>query len=473
MRLGQTSAIFFTSKLLASVVGFVATLYIAKELGSATLGTYTLLVAVLIWLKTLAGSGINYSLKKRLSEVTGGGWVLGASFVLQTTAYILVVAVVLSLRGQINGYLGFDGSWLLVIALAAALGFGFVNATLQGEKKVHIGALLQLVDRVVRSSIQLAVVFLGVLGGGVAGLVWGYVAGIVVAGLAGIVLISTRPAVPTREELANLAEFTQYSWLTSIEQRALSSMDTIVLGVFVAPNLIGYYEVAWNLASLLAIFGTSIAQSLFPTISELNSEGKRDEVGELVTDSLAYTGLFLIPGLFGSVLIGDLLLRIYGSPFQQATTVLVVLIVARLIYAYEAQFVSTLNAINHPELAFRVNIAFVLANIVLNVLLVWAFGWLGAAVGTASAAAIGLVAGFRALRQVIWFAVPWGELARQASSAMAMIVALIPLRTLLSGATTPIIDVLLLVGAGAGVYFGTLLGVSARFRTTVQNNAPL
>jgi O-antigen/teichoic acid export membrane protein len=250
-------------------------------------------------------------------------------------------------------------------------------------------------------------------------------------------------------------------------------MDTIVLGVFVAPNLIGYYEVAWNLASLLAIFGTSIAQSLFPTISELNSEGKRDEVGEFVTDSLAYTGLFLIPGLFGAVLIGDLLLRIYGSPFQQATTVLVVLIVARLIYAYEAQFVSTLNAINHPELAFRVNIAFVLANIVLNVLLVWAFGWLGAAVGTASAAAIGLVAGFRALRQVIWFAVPWGELARQASSAMAMIVALIPLRTLLSGATTPIIDVLLLVGAGAGVYFGTLLGVSARFRTTVQNNAPL
>jgi O-antigen/teichoic acid export membrane protein len=49
-------------------------------------------------------------------------------------------------------------------------------------------------------------------------------------------------------------------------------MDTLVLAIFVSNSLIAVYEVAWNLASLFAIFGSSISRTLFPEISKLSSE---------------------------------------------------------------------------------------------------------------------------------------------------------------------------------------------------------
>jgi hypothetical protein len=55
MRLGQTSIIHFSSRLVASVVGFLATLYFARELGAGTLGFYFVALAIVSWL-SLAGT---------------------------------------------------------------------------------------------------------------------------------------------------------------------------------------------------------------------------------------------------------------------------------------------------------------------------------------------------------------------------------------------------------------------------------
>lgn len=95
-------------------------------------------------------------------------------------------------------------------------------------------------------------------------------------------------------------------------------MDTVILALFVTNSVIAVYEVAWNLASLFAIFGASIARTLFPEMSKIASGGDPDgdrEVSELLRISLSYAGLFLIPGIIGSVIVGDIVLIIYGSEF--------------------------------------------------------------------------------------------------------------------------------------------------------------
>lgn len=471
MRIGQTSVVHFGSELLASLAGFVATLYIARELGSATLGTYALFIAVLIWLKTGFGSGLHQAVNKRVSEVDDGERYFGAGILLQLVVYGALVVVLVTVHHYLDAYLGFDGTPLLIVTLGAVLAFSLVSSTLHGEQKVHVAALLRPLDRVIRSGVQLGVVFLGLLGGGVVGLIWGYVAGVVVAVIAGLVLLSLGPRWPTGEHLASVLEFTRYSWLSGIEERSFSAMDTVVLGLFVGSSLVGYYEVAWNLASLLAIFGNSISESLFPTISELESNAERGEVRDLVNNGLAYTGLFLIPGFVGVLLIGGPILGIYGNEFRQAATVLAILVVARLIYAYEAQFVMTLNAIDYPEIAFRINLVFVTANIALNVALVYLYGWVGAAVGTASAALVGLIVGYYALSNVMTLSIPVGELAWQILAALCMGVVLYPVRDVMVGLLgNRILEALVLVSFGAAVYFLALVALSTRFRTTVRNN---
>lgn len=474
VRLGQTSVINFGSTLLASIAGFVATLYIAQELGSATLGAYSLFIAVLTWIKTGFGSGLHYAVTKRMSEIGDNSRDLGAGLIVQTVAFVFVSLGLIAIRDPLNEYLSFRGTELLILTLGVALAFSFVISTLHGEQKVHVAALLKPIDRVIRSGVQIGVVFLSLLGGGIAGLVWGYVAGAIVATVAGITLVSVRPRLPDREHFENVLGFTRYSWLSGLEERSFSAMDTVVLGAFVSTNLIGYYEVAWNLASLLAIFGTSIVQTLFPTISELASNDEYDAVGDLVTDGLAYLGLFLIPGLLGVLVVGEHVLQIYGSEFQRASTVLVILVAARLIYAYEAQFISTLDALNHPEVAFRVNLVFVTTNLVLNIAFVSLFGWLGAAVATGIASCIGLVLSFQALRSFVEFDLPIREFANQLIAAVIMGgIVLLGEPFVVQRIAGPMLAALLLVGGGAAVYFLTLLGISVQFRTTVRDNVLL
>lgn len=471
MRLGQTSVINFGSTLLASIAGFAATLYIAKELGSATLGAYSLFIAVLTWAKTGFGSGLHYAVNKRVSEIGDSSRELGAGLIVQTVAFVVVSFGLIAVRNPLNEYLSFRGTELLILTLGAVLAFSFVNSTLHGEQKVHIAALLKPIDRIIRSSVQLAVVFLSLLGGSVAGLVWGYVAGAVVATVIGATFVSIRPRLPDREHFENVLGFTRYSWLSALEERSFSAMDTVVLGAFVSTNFIGYYEVAWNLASLLAIFGTAIVQTLFPTISKLASNDNHDAVSDLVTDGLAYLGLFLVPGLFGVLVVGEHVLRIYGDEFQRASTVLVILVVARLIYAYEAQFISTLDALDHPEVAFRVNLIFVTANLVLNVTFIYLFGWIGAAVATGTAAVIGLVLSFRALQSFVEFDLPLRELTNQLIAAVVMGgIVWITKPVLVQIFPGPILTALLLVGSGAVVYFLVLVVISEQFRMTIRNN---
>lgn len=473
MRLGHVSAINFGSQILASLSGFVATLYVARELGSAALGKYALFIAVVIWMKTFFGSGLHEGVRKRLSERGERRGILGAALAIQVGLLIVVGIVILLFHSQVNHYLRFDGADTLIGAFVALIAFAFVRSVLDGEDRVHLSSLLRPLDRVVRTGVQLSVVFLGAFGGGVLGITYGYIAGVATASLLGFVWIRIRPAVPSREDFRSLWSYLQYAWLSGIEERSISSMDTVVLGLFVASNLIGYYEVAWNVASILAVFGTSISTTVFPTLSKLESEGKQDQVGEIISQSLAFSGLFVIPGLAGGIVIGDQILGIYGPEFEQASLVLLILIFARLVYAYESQLISALNAIGRPEIAFRINAIFVASILSLNLILVNQFGWIGAAVGTAVAAMIGLVLAYKSLSEVVDFALPTTELTTQFISAITMAGVVAWLETSwFTGLRSETFTAILLVAVGAVVYFLTLATTSSRFRGTVRNNLP-
>lgn len=466
MRLGQTSAITFASKLAVSVAGFAATWYIARFLGTAVYGTYALFMAVLIWLKIIGNNGIRMALIKRLSEFGDEGRYLSASLLIQVVIFVVLAVVILLFRGFINSYLGFAASLPLIGLLAVTFFYGTVTGTLEGEHRVHISSMLQPVDRTTRSVLQIAAAALGF---GLIGLLWGYAVAALVVGLVGVAFVTVRPSLPDREHFERLTGYASYSWLTGVESRAFASMDTLVLGYFLVSGnaLVGIYMVAWNLASVLAVFGTAISQSLFPAMSALDT--RSESVVSLTNDALAYTGLFVIPGLLGALVLGKSVLAIYGQAYTKGYVVLVVLVVARLVYVYESQLMNVLNAIDRPDAAFRVSVAFIVLNLVLNVVLVAAFGWIGAAVATALSAFVGLVLAYRALSGLVSISVPVTEIGKQWIAAGGM-GALVYVGQLWLG--SGVVTALVLVPVGGVVYFAALSLLSTRFRSVVQNNLP-
>lgn len=466
MRYGRTSIVNFLSRIVMSFSGFFATIVLTRTLGQSQYGTYVVVLSVLAWSTMAAKFGLPQAIKKRVSESNKGNYVVsGASA--QFGVYLIVISILWVVRYRLNDFMGIEATWVLIVMLAVRLGLIFVKTVLDGQHLVHISSILIPIEWTSRSIVQVALVLSGF---GIAGAFAGYVVGAFVAVSIGSYFVTIPRQKPSVYEFTRLKSYAQFSWLGSIKGRMFQSMDTIILAFFVSHSLIAVYEIAWNLASLFAIFGSSITRTLFPEMSKISSAGDQEsEIGGLLRVSLAYSGLFIIPGLVGGALVGDVVLTIYGEGFETGYYILLVLTFARLLYGYAQQFLSTINAIDRPDLTFYINLAFVATNLGLNVVLTWQFGWYGAATATTVSSGLTLITGYAFATKVVDVEIPFDEISKQWLAAGVMAVVVFVGRHLMGDSLILIIG---LVAIGAAVYFASLLIFSKEFRTTVEENLP-
>ena len=472
MRLGQVTAVHFGSKVFASLLGFSATVYFARVLGATTLGQYALVLTTVTWAAVLGEIGIGSAIKKRVSEGRDRRQFLGAGVVLISVTGAFAGILIVIFREQVNAYVGSRVTELVILILFTALYQSYVSASLEGNNLVHIHAIFASGGQILRAIAQFMLV---VIGFGLSGMLGGYVIGHMIAMTSCLWLFGLRPSLPKTRYIVSLFEYAKFAWLGNIQSRTFDTFDIAFLGIFVSQDLIGIYSVTWFLGRFLNFFTNAISTALFPVISELAVEDSPTAVTDLVEEALAYTGIMLIPGLIGASVIGDRLLMIYGKSFVTGVEILLILIAGFLMYAYTRQLLTVLNAIDRPDLAFRVNGALISSNVALNVVLIWQVGWTGAAIATALSAVTGLAAAFYYTHQEIPFTIPTGEIGRQLTAGILMGGVIYLIRVASNSYWISIqneVFIIVAITVGAGVYLVSLVIISSRFRKVVVQNFP-
>ncbi|MFC6973770.1 lipopolysaccharide biosynthesis protein [Halomicroarcula sp. GCM10025709] len=316
--------------------------------------------------------------------------------------------------------------------------------------------------------IQVAVLYVGFR---VAGITLGHAGSLVLAALAAILLSDVRPSLPSLAQLRSMLDYAKFAWVGALRGRVFGWLDTIVLSFFVGASLIGIYEAAWGIASMLAMASASISKTLFPEVSDISGSEQFDQIRHYLDEALAFSGVFVIPGLFGALVLGERILRFYRPEFGQGTGILLILITAYLADVYASQLMNVINAIDRPDAAFRVNIVFVAVNAVLNVVLVWRVGWYGAAVATAISTVLRTVGGYIVLRSLVGsISVPTGEIAKQFLASLAMAAGVWPVVGRVPAGRP---GTLVLVALGAAIYGTVWLALSTRARTKVTGLLPV
>ena len=480
MKLGQTSLIVFVSKLIGSAIGFLSTLYFARELGAEVLGVYALVMTIVVWLILAADLGVGKALIKRISEGDQQGAYLAAAVILVlalttsiSVAVLLGRPVFESYTAEFDQYVALSVVWFIMCFILAKLFYRITIQTLKGERKVHIAGLLDPVKIGIQSLIQVALVVLGL---GLFGMLVGAIVGMTLVSAIGLTWVSIRPTWPAKRHFRSLFDYAKFSWLGTLKSRAFNQVDILLLGVFVQTSLVGVYSVAWSLSKFLDLFGGAIRTTMFPELSRTSAQESKQAAAGMVEDSLAYTGLIAIPGLVGGVILGDRLLMLYGEEFADGAGVLGLLILAILLFSYQKQLMGGLNGLDRPDLAFRVNAVFIALNAGLNLVLIPRYGIEGAAAASVLSTAVSLGLAYYVLSGLISFRLPYAQLARQWMAALSMGVVVFVARRFLSSTgmvNNNAIIVGSLVGLGAGVYFLTLLVISTEFRATVDRNLPV
>jgi O-antigen/teichoic acid export membrane protein len=473
MRLGQTSAIFFVAKFLGSIIGFVATVVFARFLGEAVLGQYATVLALWSWLVIIGRAGVSESVTKRLSEGEEIEEYGGAGLITIGGVTVFVVLGVLLLREWVNAYIGAPVAGLLAVILLMSVLTVFGTSALQGRHLVHISATLGPLSQLFRGVLQIGLLLAGY---GLQAMLIAYALAKLLTSLIAFKYIDFRPALPAKRHFKSLFDFAKFSWLGNIQSRVFGTLDLLLLKYFVASNLVGVYSVAWSIGLILDLFGNAIQSTLFPEMSKVSSEGEIETIERLTEDALAFTGLLLIPGLIGGLIIGDRLLRVYGEGFAIGTDVLVILLCALLVQTYSKQLLSTLNAIDRPDLAFRTNAVFIGTNVILNIILISTYGWVGAAIATLLSSVVGAIISGYYVNEQLNVSLPLGEIGRQWAATVVMGGAVYGTRLI----TEPYwftkhntLYVLFLIAIGGVVYIGALITISSRLRTTVINNVPV
>jgi len=475
-RVGKTAALYFVTQVGSTIAGFFATWYITNTLGAAPFGEYSTAVALLFWLN-IPASTLGIAINKRVSEGKGQDAFIITGNSINFIIHAVLIGGLVFFREQVNIFIGLNVAIPSALLVAARAFFDLTLGSLRGTKRVGTSGILKTAERVLRSSIHIGALFF--LSIGVAGLILGHTIALTLATAAGWYVLKPRYARPRRKHVRDILEYAQYAWLGTLKTRAFAWTDVMVMRglslsivglATVTKSQIGIYKVAWTVAAVLGLISISIRQTLFPELSELGATDDYKRVHHLLNEGLAFSGIFVIPGVFGAIAVGDTVLTIFGPEFAAGGTILVILVISRLFSSYGEQLLNTINAIDRPDIAFRVNLAFVIVNVSLNLILVSLYGWYGAAIATALASLASLTfAGYALIVLIGQPQFPVNEIGRQVAAAVIM---LLVIAIIQRAVPRTLLWTILLVVVGATVYGVGLFVLSPRTRKKVNSVLP-
>lgn len=242
----------------------------------------------------------------------------------------------------------------LAFAMPFVLISSSMTSVLQGAQRF---GLLNLV-RIPSSSATYLLPLLGVLMGmGVTGIVVLIVISriVQVAVLFGLTVVTFRSSLPLaldRRVLGRLFRFGGWVTVTSIVNPILVYSDRFFLGWLVSAAAVGFYAVPSEIVSRLAVIPVSLAMTVFPTVSGLNSARDRADLEAVFTRSTKFLSLVLGPLVLSLALFGDEALGVWmGADFAiHSAIVLRILAIGTLANLLSFVPVEFLRGVGRPDL---------------------------------------------------------------------------------------------------------------------------
>ena len=451
----------------STLLGFVATVYIAHAAGAEALGAFYLLSAYLGFLLLASDPGLGGAAAQRIAERDEPAAHYSAYATIRV-ALALVVAGGLVAAGPLLVDLGAAGlfPWLVVALLAATLA-GIVATGVWATGQAGIGQTAELVGVGARVAVQVAAVAAGY---GAAGLAGGLVAGTLAAALVNLRFLPLRFARFGARHVASLAPFALWSFLITLVAVVSANADTVLIGHLLSDREIALYRTPLQLAALAVLSTMPLRASLAPRIAGWTRAGAFGEAAEALARAWTFALLLAVPAAVGGLLLADRLLYfLYGADFAGAAPALAILFLAQLVSVGSLLEGMALSAVGRPRGAFAAAGAGAAMLVLGDLALIPVYGVAGAALALLASTAVATVLARLLLRRTIRV-----RLERRPLGAIALAAGLMAGAVLAYRAVLPLDSLPLLVGAvalGATVYLGAALALDPTIRAEVAGLA--
>lgn len=377
---------------IAAGARLVERIIIGRALSPEAYGTVSIGIAIVMFSTTLALAGLSQGVPRFISRYEDeadrrGIWVAG---LLASGLFSLGIAAVLFLATeQILDLLfgGQDASMVLLLFIGS-IPFIVVLQVAIGAIRGHENTIYRTYARDLAYPLARLLLLSALLVAGYGLTAAGYAYLIAAAGAAILAhLLLDREIrlfgsfnLHTRELLVFSAPLVLSTVLTVL----LSMTDTLMLGYFTTPFDVGQYEAAYPLASGMLVVLAAFGFLYLPMASRLDADGNHAEIDRLYTATTKWVYMLTFPLFVAFVVFPvDIMQIFFGADYAPAATVLPILAVGFFISTAVGRDRETLSALGETRAILAANAAGFTLNVILNIVLIPRFGFVGAGVTSA------------------------------------------------------------------------------------------
>ena len=453
----RQSLISLASTLGLTAIGFLSTMFFTHTVGLSILGAYYIFVAYYSVFNLIGDGGFGGAAVKRISEGEDQNAFFTAFIFLRVMLLAVSVGFLFIAQPYLTDLMSSGVLPWLILALVVSVFTNIASNSVYGTGKVGINQIGGLLDTLARIIVQVAAVILGY---GIAGLAGGFVAGLLASGLFNFRFLELSPARFRASHIRSLFAFSFWTFLSASGYLVFSYADTIMIGHFLTDTDVGIYRVALQLTSIATFVTIALHTTLFPKVSYWGKQDDLVSVERALARAFTYSLLLAVPVAVGGWLLGERLLYFfYTASATAGAGALAILLLVQIGHVFMFLQTMCLNALDRPRDSFRVTAIAVIANIGLNVLLIPAYGIVGASAATLATMVLNAALAYRALSRSIPVRIEPRPVASIVLAALAMAAFIIAFSYLFP--LTNVVLVLAAVALGGLIYFLLLLRLDA------------
>ena len=411
-------ALSFASLGISTFVHFLLRIFLARYLGPADLGLYTLSYTTYTFGVLLSAFGIGGAVAKYVAEsredVSRNGQLLligvVSSFLIGCMMWLALhfsttwIAQRFFKMPELSSLLKIVAFSFPFIALEKAT-LGFMN----GTRRMTLYAFVNVYQNVLTLVLTFALVLLGY---GLEGAVVALVLPIVLLSVFSLFALLRHLHRPTPGQAAPILKmvlrFGVFVVMGNSMYMLFYNVDRILLGHYMDDVAVGIYGVAGLLSNIVPLIPSAVQIVTGPTIASHWARGESRSIQDLVNRTMKYTAMLIVPISFAGILLSrDLIILVFGKEYASATFPLQILLVGFIFGGIFTSVGTALTMTNWVQMGFFLGAAQVVVNTALCVVLIPRYGMNGASIATAASLTLGTLLNLYFVQRFIKIAIDW------------------------------------------------------------------
>jgi stage V sporulation protein B len=380
----------------SAVISAVGTIFIARLLGPAEFGLYSVALTAPTLISIFRDWGVSlamirYSALYNSENKTGNvRSIFAGGIVFETVLGVLLSVVSFLISGPLAA-IAFHRpqiAYLIQIVSFTILTDAFLStaqAAFTGIEKMELNSI----GLVVRSASKTIIIpTLVILGLGAFGAVIGYFVASLIAGLTGLLLLWSvyrgfaKPNGYRLELAANIRTMFKYGLPASFYVMigtSISYFFNFLMPIFATDLLIGNFSAANGFQVLIGFFATPITTMLFPAFSKLDAVKDRETLKNVFQFSIKYASLFVVPAAFVVITLSQpAVSTLFGDTYANAPLFLSLLAVVYLYSTFGSLSIGNLiNGQGQTKYMLKLMILQAAIAFPLSVIMISKFGLVG------------------------------------------------------------------------------------------------